>query len=211
MPRPKGSRNQAHDDRRAALIAALGARLRAPGPAPSLRELARAADVALPTLRHYFGNRDAVVEAVMADDLAGGAAEGGPLEVAATPSGPFARSVGDLLAHADAGFRHGGLTRAHAAGLAEGLRSEALGGRYLALALEPTLDAFAARLSAHQAAGEMRADADPRAAALQLLAPLLLARLHQDALGGAEAAPLDVEALLDGLAGAFVRGHAAEP
>lgn len=207
MPRPKGSRNQDHAARRATLIAALRGRLRARGPAPSLRELAAAAEVSVPTLRHHFGDRDGAVEAVLADDLAAGSGEGGPLAVAAAPSGPFAASVRDLLRHADAGFREGGLTEAHAAGLAEALRSERLGPRYLALALDPTLEAFAARLAEHQRRGEMRADADPRAAALALLAPLVLARLHQDRLGGA---PLDVEAMLEQQAAAFAHGHAAE-
>ena len=209
MVRTKGARNENHDERRAALLAALRERLRAPGPAPSLRELARAADVTVPTLRHYFADRDGVVLAVMAEELAGGSGPGGPLEIAATPSGPFAESVRDLLAHADAGFVHGGLTDAHAVGLVEGLRSDAIGPNYLALALDPTVDAFAERLRAHQARGEMRADADPKAAALQLLSPLVVARLHQDRLAGAAGNPLDVSAMLDQQAEAFVRGYAA--
>ena len=208
MPRPKGSRNETYAAKRAALVARLRERLRAPGPAASMRELASAAGVTLPTLKHYFDDRDGVVEAVMADELAAGSASGGPLEVAATPAGAFTRSVRDLLAHADAGFVHGGLTEAHAAGLAEGLRSEALGSRYLALALDPTVDAFAARLRAHQERGEMRADVDPRTAALQLLAPLVVARLHQDRLGGKDTSPVDMDAMLDQHADTFARGYA---
>ena len=209
MVRTRGARNEDHDERRAALLASARARLRAPGPAPSLRELAREAGVTVPTLRHYFGDRDGVVRAVMAAELAEARTPGGPLEVAATPSGPFARSVRDLLGHADAGFVRAGLTDAHAAGLAEGLASSATGASYLALALDPTVEAFAERLRAHQERGEMRADVDPRAAALQLLAPLVVARLHQDRLGGADANPLDVGAMLDQQAEAFVRGYAA--
>ena len=211
MARTRGARNEAYDDKRAALLSALRARLRAPGPAPSLRELAAAAGVAVPTLRHYFGDREGIVRAVMEDELAGGAAPGGPLEVAATPSGAFAESVRALLRHADGGFVHGGLTEAHGVGLAEGLPSATLGPDYLRLALDPTIDAFAARLRAHQEAGEMRGDVDARAAAVQLLAPLVMARLHQDRLGGRASSPLDVEVMLDQQAEAFARGYAALP
>lgn len=209
MARTKGARNEGFEDRRRALLVALRSRLRRPGPPPSLRELAAAADVTVPTLRHYFGDREGVVRAVMEDELAAGGAPGGPLEVAATPQGTFAASVRALLRHADDGFAHGGLTEAHGMGLAEGLGSPALGADYLRLALDPTVDAFAARLRAHQERGEMRADVDARAAAVQLLAPLVVARLHQDRLGGRSGNPLDLGAMLDQQADAFARGYAA--
>ena len=211
MARTRGARNEAYEDKRAALLSALRARLRAPGSTPSLRELAVAAGVSVPTLKHYFVDREGIVRAVMEDELAGGAAPGGPLEVASTPSGAFAESVRALLRHADGGFVHGGLTEAHGMGLAEGLSSPTLGPDYLRLALDPTIDAFAARLRAHQEAGEMRGDVDARAAAVQLLAPLVMARLHQDRLGGRASNPLDVAAMLDQQAEAFVRGYAAAP
>ena len=209
MARTKGARNEGFEAKRTALIAALRDRLRAVGPTPSFRELAAAANVSVPTLRHYFADRDGVVRAVMEDELAGGAAPGGPLEIAATPEGAFADSIRALLRHADDGFRYGGLTEAHAMGLAEGLTSEGLAADYLGLALDPTIDAFGARLRAHQEAGEMRADADPRAAAVQLLAPLFVARLHQDRLGGRDTAAIDMTAMLDQQSEAFVRGYEA--
>ena len=213
MARTKGARNEGFEERRTALIAALRARLRADGPPPSMRELAAAADVSVPTLKHYFASegltdREAIVRAVMEDELANGSEANGPLEIAATPSGPFAQSVRDLLQHADEGFAYGGLTDSHAVGLAEGGRSAALGADYLRLALDPTIEAFADRLRAHQANGEMRADADARVAAVQLLSPLVVARLHQDRFGGRDTNPLDLSAMLDQQAVAFVRGYA---
>ena len=209
MARTRGARNEGFEDRRIALIAALRTRLRADGPPPSMRELAAAADVSVPTLKHYFADREGVVRAVMEDELVSGSEANGPLEVAATPSGPFAQSVRDLLQHADEGFEYGGLTDAHAVGLAEGGRSAALGADYLRLALDPTIEAFADRLRAHQANGEMRADADARVAAVQLLSPLVVARLHQDRFGGRQTNPIDLAAMLDQQAEAFVRGYAA--
>ena len=191
------------------LLTALRERLRAGGSPASLRELAAAGGVTMPTLKHYFGDRDAIVRAVMEDELEGGGEADGPLKVAAAPSGPFAQSIRDLLAHADAGFVYGGLTLSHAMGLSEGIRSRELGSAYLDLALDPTIAAFAARLQAHQNQGEMRTDVDPRAAAIQLLAPLVVARLHQDRLGGCDMNPFDISAMLDQQAEAFVRGYTA--
>ena len=209
MARTKGARNEGFEAKRAALIAALRTRLRAPGPAPSMRELAGAAEVTVPTLRHYFADREGVLRAIMEEELADGSKAGGPLEVAATPSGPFAVSVRDLLRHADAGFAHGGLTDSHAVGLAEGARSDVTAADYLRLALDPTIDAFAARLRTHQERGEMRSDVDARAAAVQLLSPLVVARLHQDRFGGRDANPIDLAAMLDQQVEAFARGYAA--
>lgn len=215
MARTKGARNEGFEERRTALIAALRTRLRASGPSPSMRELATAAGVSVPTLKHYFAgtngltDREAVVRAVMQDELTSGSEPDGPLETAATPSGSFARSVRDLLQHADDGFAYGGLTDSHAVGLAEGARSPASASDYLRLALDPTIDAFAERLRTHQRAGEMRADVDARLAAIQLLSPLVVARLHQDRFGGRGDNPIDLGAMLDQQAEAFVRGYAA--
>ena len=209
MARTKGARNEGFEERRVALISFLRARLRADGPAPSMRELAAAADVSVPTLKHYFSDREGVVRAVMEDELVSGSEANGPLEVAATPSGPFARSVRDLLQHADEGFEYGGLTDAHTVGLAEGGRSATLGADYLRLALDPTIEAFADRLRAHQANGEMRTDADARVAAVQLLSPLVVARLHQDRFGGRDTNPINLSLMLDQQAEAFVRGYSA--
>ena len=207
MSRSKGARNEDYARKRAVLLGKLRQRLRKLGPPASMRELAASAEVSVPTLRHYFGDRSGVVRAVMEDELADGGRAGGPLEIAATPDGDLASSIRSLLAHADAGFVHGGLTESHAAGLAEGLREEELGAGYLRLALDPTIDAFAERLSRHQEAGELRADVDVRAAAIQLLAPLVFARLHQDRLGGKNSAPIDIARMLEQHAETFVRGH----
>jgi len=205
LPRTKGSRNATNASRRAGLAAALRTRLADRGEHVSMRELARAAGVSLPTLAHHFGHRAALVEALMADQLEGGR---GQLAIAAAPSGSFAQSIRNLLEHAAGGFRYGGLTELHAIGLAEGLKHPTLGPAYLRNALEPTIDAFAARLAAHQAAGEMRGACDPRHAAIMLLGPLVLAFLHQDALGGAGAVPMDLSSLVAEIAEGFLRAYA---
>jgi len=206
MPRPKGSRNLRHDERRGALLALLRARLhRLDGPPPSWRELAAAAGVSLATLQHYFGRREDVVRAVMEADLAGA---GGQLAAMAAPSGPFARSIRDALDHMAAGLRHGGLDRLFAAGLVEGLGNPIIGPAFLRSALEPTLQAAETRLGEHVARGEMRAG-DTRAAAIALIAPALLAFLHQNTLSGDDLRPLDLDRFVADHAEAFVRAWAA--
>ena len=50
---------------------------------------------------------------------------------------------------------------------------------------------------------------DARVAAVQLLPPLVIARLHQDRFGGRDTNPIDLSALLDQQVEAFVRGYGA--
>lgn len=201
MPRLPGRRNADYAAERARLIRGLAVRLETPGGASaSFRELAAACGVSVPTLRHYFGDRDGAVRAVLADRHAGGeehlrTAAGGTAPAAQGASG-FDLSVRALLAHVAGGFEHGGLERLHALGLAAGLDHAALGPAYLAEVLEPTLQAVEARLAAHQAVGQLRDDVDLRHAALTLVAPVLLLFLHQQALGGTAVRPADVPALL---------------
>ena len=68
MSRTKGARSAGHEERRAALLKAFRERLLARNlPPPSLRELAAAAGVTIPTVRHYFGRREDLIEALLAD------------------------------------------------------------------------------------------------------------------------------------------------
>ncbi|MBY0520697.1 MAG: TetR/AcrR family transcriptional regulator [Sphingomonas sp.] len=204
MARTQGARGSDYDAKRASLIAAMHARLVARDlPLPSLRELAAAAGVTMPTLRHYFGKRDDVIIAVL-DAI--GQAGAGHIAQAAASELPFAESIAAALRHALAGLRQG-LDDVHMLGLREGMVQGRLGPAYLDAILEPSLQAIEARLSAHQARGEMRRG-NPRHAALALLSPLVLAALHQAALGGGHVRPLDLDALASDLAVAFVRAHA---
>ena len=203
MARPAGSPNADFPAKRAALLDALLAALLGAREPPSLRALGRAAGVGVPTLKHYFGDRPAVLAAVFAHAHRD-AAE--PLRVAATPDGPADSSVPALLRHAWAGFVHGGVGRLHELGLREGLADPAVAAAYRREVLDPTLDAFAARLAAHALKGEL-AIPDPRRAAAALLGPLLLSHLHQTALAGAPDRPLDTDLMLRDLAAAFLRAH----
>jgi AcrR family transcriptional regulator len=169
--------------------------------------MAAAAGVSVPTLRHYFGDKNAVLAAVFADCRAGGARE---LLAAATPTGVFRKSVRDLVRHVAEGFRQGGLDRLHAVGLAEGFAERHVARAYLMEILEPTIDAAASRLEEHIRRGDMRSVC-PRHAAFALLAPIILLFLHQKALDGSSTHPADVDAALDVHADGFARGYAATP
>lgn len=205
MARTRGSRDRNYDERRRGLLAGARARLVQPeGSRASLRDLAEACGVTLPTLRHYFPRREDLILAVMQENLAEGQVH---LDHMARPSDPFARSIRDALAYVAFGFQQG-LGEIHTLGLTEGLRHGGLGPAFVELVLEPSIEAVKKRLDAHIALGEMN-PADTRHAALALLSPVILAFLHQAELGGAKSHPLDVDRFLADHAEAFVRAHAA--
>lgn len=204
MTRVKGARNRDYESRRFALADRLRSRL-AVGGRPSFAELAASADVSLATLRHYFGDRAGAVEAVLA--LHG--ALGGPhLAKLAEASGAFAVSIADAAAEIAEGFATPIVAELHGLGLTEGLGEPRQGPAYLRHILEPTIAALETRLARHVAAGEMR-PVDTRAAALTLLAPLVLAHLHQDGLGGRDDRPLDQAAHREAQVDAFLRAYGA--
>lgn len=201
MPRTQGAKGAAHAQRRAALLARLRERLSEPGAMhASWRQLAAAAGVSLSTMTLYFGDRAAVVRAMLEDQLEHGGAH---LAAMARPEANLAASVRGALHHLTDGLSHGGLSRSWAMSLAQCLRHPALGPAFLDNALEPTLRAVEQRLQAHIDRGEMRGGARP--AALMLVAPLLLAHLHQSELGGSDTRPLDLDGLIEDQATAFLR------
>lgn len=204
MPRPLGRRNPDYDEKRERLVRdltefVLGTDLTR----PSFRQLAHAGNVAEPTLRHYFGDRDGVATAILA--LLGEQAQ--PLmQAVATPTTDATAAVDAYIDLSRIGVTSGGFGRAHCFGLVEGVADERVGEAYLELLLEPSLKALEARLEPYLgvAAGSSKA----RAAALMMFAPMLLAVIHQQLLGGAKTAPMDLDAMFDSLA-ELMRGAVA--
>ncbi|HEV2528170.1 MAG TPA: TetR/AcrR family transcriptional regulator [Thermomicrobiales bacterium] len=211
MPRPPGARDAAYEERRTELLRRLRERLdqRAAGHA-SLRDLATAAGVSVSTLGHYFGRRDDVIRAVLDDDHRSGEWYLGWMMRA---EGPFEASVTAAVVALTAGLAHGELSQRFATGLTESLRHPTLGPVFLDRWLEPMVKAVEARLGAHVAQGEMRAAGpdDVRVAALALVSPLLLAAMHQRALGGDGTRPLDLDAFATAHAAAFIRAWSTRP
>ena len=206
MSRTKGSRNADYDATRERLLARVRKRLvEGGGATASFRELAEAAQVSVPTLRHYFATR----EDLLAEALAAMHRDGLPYlqATAAGELGPLEASLRWLLRALALGWRRG-VGRIHAFGLIAGMNHAQLGPAYLNEILEPTLQATEARLARHVARGDLPR-CDLRLAALELLGPLVLALLHQGPLGGTRCRPLNVNALVEEHLQRFLRAYAS--
>lgn len=203
MPRPKGLRAPGFEEKRRELLSRIRARLGERGAThASWRELAAAAGVGLSTMTHYFGKRDEVIRAVLEQERADSAAGVARL---AEPGGDFATSLADaadeIIIHL---HERGGDSLT--IGLINGLAHPELGPAALENVLEPWLAALEQRLAAHAERGEM-ANVQPRHAALAFAAPLIVAHLHQEQLGGKTQRPLDSHALATTHIGAFIRAY----
>jgi AcrR family transcriptional regulator len=204
MARRVGDRNRDFDSKRQRILDALEPRLLAPdGALVTMNEMASVADVSLSSLRHHLGDRGQIWAAV----LERYGAKGEPfLRLVAMPTdAPLADSLHHVLSMITIGLRHG-LLDMMGNGMAVGLREPVAGPAYLHHLLEPVLASLESRLGHHAAKGELP-PCDLRLAALFLVAPLLLAALHQGGLGGCEVRPLSLEQVVDEAVGRFVRAY----
>lgn len=207
MARTSGSRNRDYDEKRLALLRRLDPRLSDLSIArPSFREMAGAAGVSVPTLRHYFTDREGVVQAYLVWQ---GSESARYRPLVATTEDPFPQSIRRVLHGSAFGLKDMGRIRTHVVGLTEGLHNDRVGPSYLQATLEPLLASVEQRLTLHVARGEMR-PVDLRHAAISLVAPLLLAILHQRELGGTSVRQMDLDRFLEDHASAFVRAYTAE-
>ena len=206
MPRPLGRRNPDYEEKRDRLVRDLTDYvLSTELTRQSFRQMAIAGHVAEPTLRHYFGDRDSVAREIL-HEL--GERAGPLIDAVAQPAPNVDEAVDAYVAMSRAGVQHGGFARAHAFGLVEGVADCEVGRTYLTDLLEPSLQALESRLKPHLDQGDDPIEA--RAVALMLFAPMLLAVLHQQLLGGEEAAPIDLDRLFAALAKRTRRALAAE-
>lgn len=205
MARPKGARDADHEIKRSKLVSLIRSRLTASGQTkPSLRQLAEAAGVSVPTLKHYFGSREEVIGAVLID----WEIEGQPhLAQASQPLTDVHASVHRAVQDLVLGFRDFGVGTILAIGSVEGVLHPTLGPAFLCRILEPMLGAIEQRLRAHVELGHLTG-CDPRAGAIMLVAPIAIAVQHQKQLGGEEIRPLDIDKLGRDVADAFLRAYA---
>jgi AcrR family transcriptional regulator len=210
LARTKGARNADYEAKRRELLGRLLPRFvdRAQG-RPSFRQFAAAAGVTMPTLRHYFGDRADVVAAVLEEYRRLGDRR---LELVSTAAADFETSIHDFARDLVRGMQAPGgpvrLGDVFSASLSEGLADRAISLLALRYVVDPAVDALKRRLEAHVERGEMR-EGDLHAAALTLIAPILLAVLHQDQLGGACVRPVVLDDLAANVADAFVRAYRA--
>lgn len=203
MARPTGSRDKQFDERRRTLLTLARQHLSsAAGRNASWRDLAAASGVSTSTLAHYFGDRQSLVEAILENARHEGDIY---LVMAAQASAPFAQSVRELVGMMGQGLDRGVLSL-QVIGLTEGLGNANSAQAYLGHHLEPILAAIRTRLDMHVLRKEMR-KVETRFAAIGLLAPMVIARLHQAELGGRSSFPMSLSAFDESHAQAFIRGH----
>lgn len=210
MARPKGRRNEGYDERRTALAQAIIPRLVEPdGVRTSLRELASVAGVSVPTLRHYFSDRDGLVRASFT--------EIGKLGLTHMQQNSVVQED-DLLTDVTAylvllvqAWTQLGVGPMMTAGITEGLHHPQLGPSFVDALLEPLLQVGERRIEDAQRKGWIEPDADPRAASLMLVGPVVMALLHQGPLSGSQCRPLDLEALARTTAARFARAYGSAP
>ncbi len=171
---------------------------------PSLRQLAAAADVTVPTLRHYFGTREKLVEAVLVEYRR----MGDPyIKLSRQPEGPLPESIRAYLKYLLAMLTEFPfLGDVFAMGLVEGLFNHKLGPVCSATMVDPMVEALEARLIAHQERGEM-IEGDVRYGAMMLISPVLMGCHHQFQMYGRRSRPMELDAMIENLAQVFVRSY----
>lgn len=206
--RTYGAKNADHESKRAAMVMAIAPMvMRAAPERPSLREMAKVAGVSVNNLRHYFGTREGVLEAVF--ERMGIAGEPYIRRALGFTNLPARLGLRSLLEELAAAWTPDALGGLHRSGISEGLGSEELGPAYVEHLLEPTLTVAERMLEIWRDRGELDiADEQLRTAALALLAPLVLALLHQRGLGGAQVRPLEFASFIEAHVDRFVRGWA---
>lgn len=205
MARTRGARNLDYAEQR--LLLARKVRdgvMTGPGPKSSLREMAAAAGTSVTRLRHYFGDRAGVLQAVMESARV----DFSPYLVRATVivPGDVRASLKQYFSGFQVAWFKFGVGRFEAFALAAGLTEARLGPSYVEQQLEPLLQTLEHLLQRHVERGNLE-PLDTRAAALQLLAPVVLGLFHQDSLGGSRCRPLDLPAFTEGHVEMFLRAY----
>lgn len=204
-PRPEGSKNEDYEKKRNSLLAKLFEKLVQEEfrEFPSLRNSAKLLTVSVPTLQHYFEDREGLMSALLVFIKE----KGDPyLQRLSIPEGKGKTSIYKLLEFIKEGFERGHVGTFHQFGLIQGLGEDELGPGYLNQLFEPFLQAVEKRIGIQQERKEL-APGDPRLAALFLISPLLLALLHQTKLGGDKVRPLALDQYLKDHADVFWKAY----
>ena len=207
LVRTYGAKNADHEAKRAKMVHAIAPLVMAAAPGrPSLREMAKAAGVSVNNLRHYFGTRERLLEAVF--EAMGRAGDPYVRRALGFTELPVREGLRTLLAEISEAWTPEKLGGLHHSGISEGLGSTELGPAYVRHLLEPTLEVVERMLEIWSERGEIEVD-EPRVAALALMAPVLLALLHQRGLGGGSCRLLDFGPFLERHVDGFLDGWSA--
>lgn len=202
--RTYGAKNADHELKRDEMIAQIAPHVMQAAPErPSMREMARAAGISVNNLRHYFGTREQLIEAVF--EHLGRAGEPYIRQAMQWAELPPTQGLALFLHALEGAWTPQQLGGLHLSGISEGLGSPALGPAYVEHLLEPTLAVAERMLERWHDRGLLRID-EPRVAALALLSPLVLALLHQRGLGGTRCRPLEFGPMIERHVQAFIRG-----
>ena len=178
-----------HTNRKSELLRLLAATAVADRSGPvSLRQFAIRAGVSEPTLRHHFGDRQAVVIAII-EHFARQARDF--LAASAAPQADLDAAVHGYLNLALQGVENPVFIQAHSFALVEAIHDPVVARAYLDAIVEPSLKALEARLAPALTAQGRQAE-DIRHAALSLYSSVIFAILHQRLLRGQEARPLNM-------------------
>ncbi len=187
------------------------------GETVSLQKLAAAAGVSVPTLRHYFDDRDGAIAAAMEVLAQQAAPHVGRLKetAAQTPEATLCMAMTQfVVAWRDFGVG-AAIERCLSLGLLEGKhlaqQTPRVGPAVVDFVLEPTIDGLEVLTQRLIDDGHIDADVDVRFAALALLSPVLVALLHQDGLNGVRCRPLDVDTFVASHVKRFLRGYGVVP
>ena len=205
MARPAGRKNANFDVKATAQLERLTAAWMKLGPGASVRELASEAELSPNNVRHYFGDREELVGAMLAHLRA----QGEPYMAMASVAGKgdAEQVLRQFLEGLLVAWRRFGVGRMHGVTLAEGLVGGPSGPAYVAEILEPTLVTLETLLEQLVQDGRLPA-MDPRIASLALVGPVVLALLHQDNLGGVACRPMDVDAAVEAHLQGWLHGWA---
>jgi AcrR family transcriptional regulator len=203
VARTRGSRNVDYEEQRAALARKVrDALTRDQGINASFRELASAADTSVATLRHYFTDREGLLQGVMENQRA----EAAPYLAmsAQAKHGDVRGSLVRFLEGLSTAWFKYGVGKMYASTLALGLGNKSVGPSYVNHVLEPLLQSGESLLRQHVEREELVIE-DVRQASLMFLSPVVFALLHQDSLSGAQCRPLDLPRFLQNHVDAFLR------
>jgi AcrR family transcriptional regulator len=202
MSRPAGRRNADFDASRMELLDRI---LHAVAQSPhrsSFAELAEVSGVARTTLRHYFGGREDLLQAMLEHmEVLGQRAE---RQFPQTQGLPLEDALRAGLRRLIFAWRVG-VGALFVAGLLWGLGDDKLGPTYVRSLLEPLLASSERQLRDFLGAQGMTEER-ARYAALALLSPVILALLHQESLYGVKCRPLDIDAFIEEHVQSFLRG-----